>query len=115
MRACAHYYLLFSDVPEIITFQILPSSNVTIGEIVRLSCHVDASPLPSVTLYRNNREVYTTTRTVVDYQIQQVSADDDGTVFSCGAQNSLGTASQQHATLTVTGKAANLSGKPFSL
>ena len=110
-----HYYLLFLDIPEIITFQILPSSNVTIGEAIQLLCRVDANPLPSVTVYRNSRAIFTTTRTVVDYQIQQVSADDDGTVFSCGAQNSLGTASQQHATLTVTGKVTNLSGKPFSL
>ena len=110
-----HAYLLFSDIPEIITFQILPSSNVTIGEAVQLLCRVDANPLPSVTVYRNNRAIFTTTRTVVDYEIRQVSADDDGTVFSCGARNSLGTAPQQHVTLTVTGKTTNLSGKPFSL
>lgn len=107
------YLLLFSDEPEIITFQILPSSNATIGEAIQLLCHVDANPLPSVTVYRNNRVIFTTTRTVVDYQIQQVSADDDGTVFSCSAQNNLGTAPQQHATLTVTGKVTNLSGSHF--
>ena len=107
--------LLFSDKPEIISFEILPSSNATIGEDVQLLCQVDANPLPRVTVYRNNIALFTTTRTVVDYDIRQVSADDDGTVFSCGAQNSLGTVSQQHATLTVTGKATNLSGKPCFL
>lgn len=56
--------------------------------------------------------MFTTTRRVVDYQIQRVSADDDGTIFSCGAENSVGTVSQQHLTLNVTGKATYLLRKP---
>lgn len=75
-----------------------------LGEAIQLLCHVDANPLPSVTMYRNGRMIFTTRRTVVDYQIQRVSAVNNGTVFSCGAENSEGTASQQHVTLTVTGR-----------
>ena len=110
-----HCYLLFSDKPEILQFQILPSNSVAFGEAIQLLCRVDGKPLPTVTIYRNNEMKFSTRNTVVEYPIQQVSANHNGTVFSCGAQNRVGTASQQHTTLIVTGNAAtNLSGKPSS-
>lgn len=99
---------MFSDKPEIISFQILPKNSVMLGETIQLLCQVDANPIASVTVYRNDSVIFSTTKRVVDYQIQ-VSADDDGTVFSCGAENSVGTVSPQHATLSVvTGKATQL-------
>lgn len=91
-------------------FQIHPSSNVTIGQTIQLVCHVDANPLATITMYRNDTVLFTTTARVVDHLIR-VSANDDGTVFSCGAVNVVGR-TLQHITLTVTGKATSLSQRP---
>ena len=103
---------IFSDKPEITSFQILPQNSVMLGEAVQLLCQVDANPLPSVTIYRNSKVIFTTRRRVVDYQIRQVSADDDNTLFSCGAKNSVGTVLRQNVTLTVTGKATEILRRP---
>ena len=74
-----------------------------LGQAVQILCRVDASPVPSITMYRNNNVIFTTTQRVVDYQIHRVSADDDGSVFICEASNSIGTVSE-NVTLNVTGK-----------
>ena len=91
-------------------FEIHPSSSVMIGQTIQLVCHVDANPLATITMYRNNTVLFTTTARVVDHLIR-VSADDDGTVFSCGAVNVVGR-TLQRITLAVTGKATSLSWRP---
>jgi len=101
---------LFLDKPEILMFQIHPSSSVTIGQTIQLVCQVDANPLASIAMYRNNSELFSTMARVVSHEIRQVSADDNGTVFSCGAANFVGRI-LQNITLTVTGEATFLSRK----
>ena len=86
-----------------------------LGEAIQILCQVDANPLPSVTIYRNSKAIFTTTRRVVDHKILQVSADDNNTMFSCGAENDVGTISRQNVTLTVTGKAIDLLRKQHYL
>ena len=86
-----------------------------LGEAIQILCQVDANPLPSVTIYRNSKVIFTTTNRVVDHQILQVSADDDNTVFSCGAENDVGVISRQNVTLTVTGKTIDLFKKTIFL
>lgn len=78
-----------------------------VGQAVQMLCRAYANPLPSITMSRNNAVIFTRKNRVAAYEIQRVSADDNGTVFSCEATNSVGTAIE-HITLTVTGKTTTL-------
>ena len=92
------------DEPEITTFDVHPSTNLSPGDSIQIVCSVDANPIPSITMYMNDKALVTTeARSSVSYQLLLVTLEHDGTTLSCGAVNSVGSV-MRRITLSVTGK-----------
>jgi len=100
----SYYVFHFIDKPEITAFEAHPSTSLSPGYSLQIVCTVDANPISRITMYVNNRTVFTTeARRSVAYDLSSVTLEDDGAMLSCGAQNTVGSV-MRSITLSVTGK-----------